>query len=347
PIATDALTILINLSIRPSVLRVLATDDEFLEALLARITNPNEHNADLMAMLLANLAKADEIKGVLTRTGGRPLESLSTSENVMDQLVDCFVKGADAGFNKTTNFEYLAYFFADLAKFSEGQEYFLNPRPYDSIIPLSKLIVFTEHASTVRRKGVASTVKVNLLPYILLPLAGPEDYDEEDSEKLLPELQLLPKDKRREAEASVITTHVETLLLLSTTREGREALRQAGVYYIVRETHLHVDDEAVRDACDRLVQLLMADEEKEDSGGGGRLLMAEEEKEGGGHGGGGGGGEGEGEGEVISISDGRWVRGQARSEANLTKPADRSRVDGSRHDNSEDEDEDEKMVEIL
>ena len=102
----------------------------------------------------------------------------------------------------------------------------------------------------------------------------------------------------------------------------------------------------MRDACDRLVQLLMADEEKEDSGGGGRLLMAEEEKEGGGHGGG-GGGEGEGEGEVISISDGRWVRGQVRSEANLTKPADRSRVDGSRHDNSEDEDEDEKMVEIL
>ena len=117
------------------MLRVLATDDEFLEALLARITvrawlsrrprsitssqgpqNPNEHNADLMAMLLANLAKADEIKGVLTRTGGRPLEPLSTSENVMDQLVDCFVKGADAGFNKTTNFEYLAYFFADLAK---------------------------------------------------------------------------------------------------------------------------------------------------------------------------------------------------------------------------------------
>ena len=44
-------------------------------------------------------------------------------------------------------------------QFSEGQEYFLNPRSYDSIIPLSKLIVFTEHASTVRRKGVASTIK--------------------------------------------------------------------------------------------------------------------------------------------------------------------------------------------
>ena len=119
------------------MLRVLATDDDFLEALLARITvrawlsrrprsatssqrpqNPNERNADLMAMLLANLAKADEMKGVLTRTRGRPLESLSTSENVMDQLVDCFVKGADAGFNKNADFEYLSYFFADLAKVS-------------------------------------------------------------------------------------------------------------------------------------------------------------------------------------------------------------------------------------
>jgi hypothetical protein len=40
-------------------------------------------------------------------------------------------------------------------------------------------------------------------------------------------------------------------------------MRKVGVYPIVRETHLHVEDEDVRDACDRLVQVIMRDEEPE------------------------------------------------------------------------------------
>jgi hypothetical protein len=35
------------------------------------------------------------------------------------------------------------------------------------------------------------------------------------------------------------------------------------VYPIIRETHLHVEDEEVREAADRLVQVLMRDEEDE------------------------------------------------------------------------------------
>jgi hypothetical protein len=38
PIAKNALTMLINLSDDPEILKSLATDDEFLESLLVRIT---------------------------------------------------------------------------------------------------------------------------------------------------------------------------------------------------------------------------------------------------------------------------------------------------------------------
>ena len=38
--------------------------------------------------------------------------------------------------------------------------------------------------------------KINLLPFILLPLAGPEEIDEDEMFDLPEELQLLPSDKK-------------------------------------------------------------------------------------------------------------------------------------------------------
>ena len=103
----------------------------------------------------------------------------------------------------------------------------------------------------------------NLLPYVLLPLMGPEDYSDEDTEGMLDEVQLLPPDKERERENDILKTHLETLLLLTTTRDGRDILRNIKVYPIVRECHLKVEDEDVRESCDRLVQVIMRDEEGE------------------------------------------------------------------------------------
>lgn len=84
---------------------------------------------------------------------------------------------------------------------------------------------------------------------------------------MLPDLQLLPPEKKRDSDTSIMTTHLETLLLLTTTRPARELMRQSGVYPVVRETHLHVDDDGVREACERLVQVLMRDEGREGAAG--------------------------------------------------------------------------------
>ncbi|KAM3064935.1 Protein hgh1 [Clarireedia jacksonii] len=231
-------------------------------------------------MLLANLAKSDNIKEILTLKRPAPKE-LNSNDVAIDQLLDLFVKGADGTYNKDADYNYLSYLFADLAKHSEGRTYFLTTQTYDNVVPLTKLTVFTEHKSEIRRKGVASTIKnvafeidshprffsedeINILPYLLLPIMGNEEYDEEESMAMLPDLQLLPPDKERDRDPTIIQTHVETLMLLTTTREGRDLLREIKVYPIIRETHLRVENEEVREACERLVQVLMRDEEGEE-----------------------------------------------------------------------------------
>ena len=50
------------------------------------------------------------------------------------------------------------------------------------------------------------------------------------------------------------------------------------VYPIVREMHQHVEDEDVKEGCDRLVQVLMRDEEDE-AGGEPRIQEVQEEGE--------------------------------------------------------------------
>jgi hypothetical protein len=238
-----------------------------------------------IAMLLSNLAKSDSITRLIRLTRSLPSGSppISTSTNTLDQLMDCFVKGADEKSNPKANFDYLSYFFADISKHKEGRTYFLTRQKYDSVVPITKLTVFTEHKSDIRRRGVASTIKnvafeveshamltnedgANLLPYILLPLAGNGELSEEDTDGMLTDLQLLPPDKERDPVPEILVTHIETLLLLTTKREGRDLQRQIKVYPIIRDCHLHVDDEDVREACDRLVQILMADEEDEVNG---------------------------------------------------------------------------------
>lgn len=246
-------------------------------------------------MLLANLAKWDGLERILSRTQKAP-QALEPEGLVMNQLVDLFARGGDGSYNKDADYDYLAYFFADLAKHPDVRQYFLKPQKYDGVIPLTKLKIFTEHKSDIRRKGVASTIKnlafdvpshpsffnkkkIHILPSILLPLIGDEEYDLEDKTPMLPELQMLPPDKQRESDPTIVQTHIETLMLFTTTREGRDHMRNIKVYPVVRETHLRIKTEGVRVACERLVQVLMLDDEVEEAPRVVEILEDEEEDE--------------------------------------------------------------------
>ena len=50
-------------------------------------------------MLLANLVKHENLQKLLTLKR-KASEAVSTSENAIDQLMDCFVKGAEGALNK-------------------------------------------------------------------------------------------------------------------------------------------------------------------------------------------------------------------------------------------------------
>ncbi|KAI0416984.1 hypothetical protein F5X98DRAFT_342660 [Xylaria grammica] len=276
-IAEHIITILINLSADHEILENLVSDDKFVSEVLRQIIIPVEPNANLLSMLLANLAKSDSFKSIVQKKQTPP-DELKSDDRVINQLVDLFVK--EAAYNKHADFDHLSYLFADLTKHAEVRHHFVRRQDYDGVIPITKLKVFTEHKSNIRRKGVASTIKnvafdvpshplfmsednIDILPYILLPITGNEEYDLEESMAMLPDLQLLPPDKQRDSDPNIIQTHVETLLLLSTTREARDRMREVKVYPIIRETHTRVQNEGVQDACERLVQVLMRDEADE------------------------------------------------------------------------------------
>lgn len=276
----EAVTILANLCDDLEMRKLIVEDDQFLQFLVSSIIVTDNQNADLMCILLTNIAKDDYITKIFDFELKEMDQKVFKSAKAMDCLMDCFVKGSQRELNKFANFDYLSYFFADISRFAKGRSYFITEQVYDQVFPISKLLVFTEkYDSKIRREGVASTIKnslfdvekhlrlitdsdINLLPYILLPIVGPEleNLDEEEMFDLPDELQLLPKDKKREPLMEILTVHLESLLLLCTSRECREYLREKSCYPIIRELHKTLEDELVVELCERIVQLLLRDE---------------------------------------------------------------------------------------
>ncbi|CAL9735056.1 hypothetical protein MOSE0_G05996 [Monosporozyma servazzii] len=280
----QSVTILANLSGDPEFRRLIADDADFIKYLTSKICDLNNTCADIMCILLSNLAKEDTItqifdleREIFDEKTEKKDNDIFGSTKIMDCLMDCFVKGYDRKLNKYANYDYLSYFFADIARFKRGREYFIQNQEYDGVTPISKLLVFTEkYDSKTRREGVASTIKnslfdsethqrlltdenINLLPYILLPIADAKDseIDEEDMFNLPDELQLLPEDKKRDPIPAIICVHLESILLLCTTKAAREYMRSKSVYPLVRELHKNIEDEDIGELCYRIVNMLM------------------------------------------------------------------------------------------
>ncbi|KAJ7663888.1 hypothetical protein DFH06DRAFT_1324398 [Mycena polygramma] len=331
-VAHDAFRALVNLSDSPMLVASLS-EPAFLTFIVSYIINPQSVLADLAAMLLSNLtASSAACSTVLSLNieiipeptfpnsfypsqsrcatavaptpypAGQPRSVLA-----LPLLVDAFVQGAETDESATTrirkgNVHFLASVFANLSTSPAGRNFFLGARASNVLepdgaleYPLVKLVAFTEHKDTIRRGGVASTIKncafhapghqailgpdslgvsvppsasvapgIDALPYLLLPLAGPEEFDLEDQEKLPDALQLLPPSKTREPDPAIRLIHVETLLLLCHTRWGRDYLREHGVYEIVRAAHESETVDKISEHIERLVNLLKGDEPEVD-----------------------------------------------------------------------------------
>ncbi|KAF9523371.1 hypothetical protein CPB83DRAFT_862976 [Crepidotus variabilis] len=328
-VAHDAFRALVNLSDSPLMISPLS-DPLFLRFVVSYIINPHSILADLASMLLSNLTASSPACSVLlnmkvqvipdsrlsnsfypvdSRSGSCPAPVPFPSAEPIEMsalplLIDAFVEGAQLAedLSKRTRkaeLHFLANVFANMTVSPIGRNYFLSPQPVNLAepealeYPLAKIVIFTEHSNSVRRGGVASTIKncafhapghramlspeseqvalppvkepgpgIDVLPHLLLPLAGPEEFELDDQEKLLEPLQFLPSTKTRESDSSIRLTLVETLLLLCHTRWGRDYFRQHGVYQIVRLTHENEIVDSISEVIERLVQLIHGEEPK-------------------------------------------------------------------------------------
>lgn len=102
--------------------------------------------------------------------------------------------------------------------------------------------------------------EVDILPFLLLPLAGPEEFPEDEMERLPVDLQYLPPDKQREEEPDIRKMLLEAIMLLTATKAGRHAVREKGTYLVLRELHRWEREPDVLAACEKLIQVLIGDE---------------------------------------------------------------------------------------
>ncbi|XP_025090434.1 protein HGH1 homolog isoform X3 [Pomacea canaliculata] len=145
---------------------------------------------------------------------------------------------------------------------------------------LQNLLPFMSFApSVIRRRGIIGIVKnccfeydlhsvllgpeVDLLPRLLLPLAGPEEFDEDDMERLPPDLQYLPPTQTREPDPESRKMLVQALTKLSSTRSGRAYLKEKNAYVILRELHKWEKVEDNLSTLMDLIDILIADEPQE------------------------------------------------------------------------------------
>ncbi|KAJ2784842.1 Protein hgh1 [Coemansia javaensis] len=278
-VAKKAMDTLVNLSTELAVCRELANED-MLGMVVRMITSPGCYIADPACMLLSNLTKLDDVCIQLCALRMGPTPGICDSPMALDQLTDVFVMGMERKYNKNATFACLANVFSNITNHDIGRRYFLERTAYDGRLPITKIMVFSECDDVVRRGGVDATMKnvcfakdkhrelldpdkTNMLPYILLPLCGPEDIDAEDVEKMPDEVQFLGADKKREPSAALRATLLEAINLLCSTHYGRETMRAKCIYPILREQHKAETNETCLELNERAVRLIIGDESAE------------------------------------------------------------------------------------
>ncbi|KAH0956669.1 hypothetical protein HN011_006979 [Eciton burchellii] len=143
---------------------------------------------------------------------------------------------------------------------------------------IQSLLPWIESKHLIRKGGIIGTLKnctfeledhewllspqVDLLPSLLLPLAGPEKFDDEDNAKLPIKLQHLPKMKMRESDSQIRLMLLESLNQLCATKIGREILREKNTYVILRELHKCEVNRTCLLTCQNIVDILIRTEEE-------------------------------------------------------------------------------------
>jgi Domain of unknown function (DUF383) len=93
---------------------MLLIDEPFLGYLHSIITDKAHEHADLVCMLLSNLAKSPRIK-ILLSLKVPEVEGLR-EKSVLGQLMEVFVLGQSKKWNENANYDFLANVWGDLTR---------------------------------------------------------------------------------------------------------------------------------------------------------------------------------------------------------------------------------------
>ena len=264
----DAALALINLSGDEEV-AVKMRVPEIVSNIWKRIADPECRIADPLCMILSNLT----INPGLSQQVYSRLNADGVS---MDTVVSIFCR---EGYNKRgAGLHYIGPVLSNLSQLPEVREEILSRTG----CVVERLLPFTEfRVSRVRRGGIIGTLRnccfdfahhewllgedVDILPRLLLPLAGPtpEDMEADEVDKLPVDLQYLDDDKQVEEDPDLRKMLLETLNQLCATRSGREVMRRKNAYFILRELHKSEKEASVRLACENVVDILIKKEDEE------------------------------------------------------------------------------------
>ncbi|ESO01458.1 hypothetical protein HELRODRAFT_82006 [Helobdella robusta] len=256
---------LVNLSAEHTTYNMIASD-KTLTTLFEKIINNSSTEksreiSEKVSMSLSNLAHWKE--GAI-----KIMNFLMKNDNsmVLYKLIEIF-------FNNCASLHHLASFFSNLTQQKEARKLFLDKEK----LIFQKLLAFVSFKeSKIRQHGIVATVKnccfeiddhlwllgeqVDILPRLLLPLAGPEVFDDEDTEKLPIELQYLEDTKERESDPTIRKILIEAISQLCTTQAGRKIVKDANTYIILRELHKWEKDEACIEVLENLISILISEE---------------------------------------------------------------------------------------
>lgn len=269
-IAKDVSRALINLTADASMAKTVLKSNNIsiVQGVFNIIENQESHLADPASMILSNLTR-DVVCCKLV------LEQIDKEKIGVEKIV--FIM-CQEGYNKHgADLRYLGPVLSNISQLAEGRQQILD---HEKCV-VQRLLPFTEYkSSTVKRGGIVGTLKncsfvhqehpwlmgeeVDIVPRLLLPLAGPtpETFDDEDIDKLPLELQYLDEDKQIEEDDDIRKMLLEALNQLCRTKQGRITMREKNVYIILRELHKVEKNKQVLLSCENIVDILIKTEEE-------------------------------------------------------------------------------------
>jgi len=269
-IAKDVSRALINLTADEIMaMRMLKSNtNSIVKGVFSIIENQASHLADPASMILSNLTRDSACCKLV-------LQQIDNEKIGVEKIV--FIM-CQEGYNKHgADLRYLGPVLSNISQLAEGRQQILD---HEKCV-VQRLLPFTEYKSSiVKRGGIVGTLKnccfvhqehpwlmgeeVDLVPRLLLPLAGPtpDSFDDEDIDKLPLELQYLDEDKEIEEDDDIRKMLLEALNQLCCTKQGRIIMREKNVYIILRELHKVEKNKQVLLSCENIVDILIKTEDE-------------------------------------------------------------------------------------